>query len=595
VTLNVVAHAWSRLYLASDVRITWVGGPRAPEDWPKTVSATGEGWNALLAYNGLAELEGKTAHRWVAEIVADIQRSGVGFDELLEEVLKRLASAVRSARLRPAALTIISAATNRGSLEIACLSNYEDIFAGSTRPVDDHFEMTKLTPKGPVVYLGGLRAAVDDRALKLLKRQLRRDRPDEAMQHIAELNRAASQAIAAGGGISGACLVGRLELSGASASRVFGDVTGPFMPESVMMGIDVGESIRELFAKGAFHDEWVTLADSEILSEEDVWAPAAPMSTARSGHSSTTLPDGRVLVVGGIDGEHRALGSCEIYDPRDDAWLGTDSVADPRWNHTCVRLDDGRVLVCGGQGPGASTAELFNPATERWESAGELRLPLHNHTATLLSDGRVIVAGGTASDVATDAVEWWRPGSDRWVAGGRLRLARYQHAAVPLDGGRVALLGGNTGRNPDPVVRSIEVFDLEAGGSIRMRPLIRPRHLAVVALLPDQRVLIAGAAIARSELIRIEDHQRNDDGPEMVDTRFGGYAFDQAEDGSVIVVGGQEAGTGRALASTEIFSVSAGMWKALGEMKQPRVDHAIARLSDGRFIACGGKTMVSRS
>ena len=134
-----------------------------------------------------------------------------------------------------------------------------------------------------------------------------------------------------------------------------------------------------------------------VTDHAQAWSPASDMTTPRTGHTATLLPDNRVLVAGGNDGS--ALSSAELYDPATDTWSGTDSLATARGSHTATRLPDGRVLVVGRYNNGSlASAELYDPATYAWSAAGSLAVARVGHTATLLPDGRVLVAGGTLNN-----------------------------------------------------------------------------------------------------------------------------------------------------------------------------------------------------
>jgi hypothetical protein len=72
-------------------------------------------------------------------------------------------------------------------------------------------------------------------------------------------------------------------------------------------------------------------------------------------HTATLLPDGEVLVAGGLE-IWRALNEwfnlnlngAELYDPVHATWANTGSLISARSNHTATLLPDGRVLVAGG-------------------------------------------------------------------------------------------------------------------------------------------------------------------------------------------------------------------------------------------------------
>jgi hypothetical protein len=55
------------------------------------------------------------------------------------------------------------------------------------------------------------------------------------------------------------------------------------------------------------------------------------------------LPDGRVLVAGGLDNGSGGIRSAEIYDPASGTWSATGSLADDRGVHTATLLQNGQV------------------------------------------------------------------------------------------------------------------------------------------------------------------------------------------------------------------------------------------------------------
>ena len=129
------------------------------------------------------------------------------------------------------------------------------------------------------------------------------------------------------------------------------------------------------------------------------FSAAGDLNHLHNSHAATLLNDGRVLVSGGggQTGPRPFSTDAELFDPATGTWMDTGQMAQARFAHTSTLLPDGRVLVTGGQigfSAPITSAEIWNPATGAWSPTANMIFARSDHTASALPDGRVLVIGG---------------------------------------------------------------------------------------------------------------------------------------------------------------------------------------------------------
>lgn len=221
------------------------------------------------------------------------------------------------------------------------------------------------------------------------------------------------------------------------------------------------------------------------------WTTTGNLATARGYHTATLLPNGKVLVTGGFNSTlaPSILSNAELYDPATGAWTTTGNLGTGRVYHTATMLPNGKVLVAGGMNIiGLSSAELYNPDSGSWTYAkglNEIRLV---HTATLLPNGKVLVAGGKFIAQSKTA-ELYDPASDTWMPTGSLATDRDNHTATLLPTGKVLVTGGESAAG---WLTSAELYDPSSGTWVATGSLVTPRTLHTATLLPNGKALVAG-------------------------------------------------------------------------------------------------------
>lgn len=279
------------------------------------------------------------------------------------------------------------------------------------------------------------------------------------------------------------------------------------------------------------------------------FASAKSLRVARAGHSASLLPDGRVLIAGGYNGDY--LSSTEIYDPARGEFVAGPQMLEPRSDHLAIPLRDGRILLVGGVTTGytfMSSAELFDPAQGRFVRTGAMSVPRESHIGALLPDGSVLIAGGHTGRRENiqlyASAERYDPVRGAFVGTGSMTKRRHKQAGIALLDGRVLITGGADERDDKGQYRDAETYDPRTGRFTAIGEMQRSRykHEGTMVLLPNGSVLIAGGASVAETF----DPKRNVFELVPASTALAGSfsAVVSLANGSVLITGGYGNGAG---------------------------------------------------
>src|SRR5271165_1368244 len=338
-------------------------------------------------------------------------------------------------------------------------------------------------------------------------------------------------------------------------------------------------------AASAFRASLPSAAGSGVV------AAAGQMLEPRSGHTATLLPDGRVLIVGGMRRNQDFYKSAELYNPATGRFQPTGEMSSGRVGQVAVLLRSGKVLIAGGWTGGHSTtdsAELYDPASGKFTVIAKMTTRRARPSATLLNDGNVLLAGGDDHDSPDGAIasaEIFRADTSRFQLTGSLHRPRAGQTATLLNDGRVLMAGGGNGG----LIGTAELYDPKSGTFTDTGSLITPRHKHTAGLLPDGRVLIAGGSDER-------DWHGTMNNAEIYDPRTGKFTATSAMNdtrfklpdeavqlstGKLLIAGGSK--------EVEVFDPASGkFFVARGEMNDARHFMSETRLKDGSVLLAGG-------
>ncbi len=209
------------------------------------------------------------------------------------------------------------------------------------------------------------------------------------------------------------------------------------------------------------------------------FAPVGPMATPAMWAAAALLPDGRVLVAGGIPpGQNGATSSAQLFDPETLTFSATGSMTTSRQRTTMATLPDGRIFVAPGES--RTSVETYDPSTGTFSGAGALSSYGFGR-AIALPDGRVVVLGGSSLSSRGFAAVW-DPTSLTFST--EYQLPEPIADATVLDDGRVLLIDGSSSSRTDILEPMTGAYAFESS--------LTRAWLPRVIRLADGRVLLVG-------------------------------------------------------------------------------------------------------
>lgn len=341
------------------------------------------------------------------------------------------------------------------------------------------------------------------------------------------------------------------------------------------------------------------------------FSSAPALNNPRAQHTATTLADGRVLVVGGTDGQG-TYKDAEVFDPTANAWtpiaslLSTNGVDTARQLHTATLLSNNQVLIAGGLGvenaqnqfSAMQTCFLFDPTSDTFTATGNLPHAVGWHQASVLSNGTVMVAGGVDANIVTvKNSATFDPASGQWTARGNsgahslgVMLTAGQKTIL-VGGGELALNQQNQPALAGFATPPVELFDVQGGTWGQGPNNVGERIYYAGATNSIGKALFAGGYNQQGSVDTTEvyDGAQNTftPGPTLAVARDSAEIAEIGNSGDMLVISGMD-GSGAPTPVCEVILMNSNVNAGQASMATARIDHKAVTLKDGRILVIGG-------
>jgi len=288
-----------------------------------------------------------------------------------------------------------------------------------------------------------------------------------------------------------------------------------------------------LYAGSGNQDQDRHASDEELYSAQcvlfhsadETLTVATPLPARRAFQGDALLPDGRVLIIGGVTTPDTPISppaasprifeltieaSTLYYDPTANAWSDGPPMAEARYSPGVTVLPGGDLLVVGGfdaRNIPLRSVERYHADTGTWSTAASAVDRRAWHVQALLPSGKVLVAGGVDSlGNAIDTAEVYDPDADTWSAVAPLPLPAALAAGLTLETGDVMVTGGFQDGTTKVAIPQVVAYREADDAWLALPSLNIGRFYHSAVQLEDGRVLIAAGLRNDTEVM----HGAND-------------------------------------------------------------------------------------
>jgi len=296
--------------------------------------------------------------------------------------------------------------------------------------------------------------------------------------------------------------------------------------------------------------------DSVSLAQADTWTEKAPMPTARSFFSASTV-DGKIYAIGG----HGGRSVVEEYDPATDTWTKKASLPTLRqWLSTSVV--NGKIYVIGGTSityqPALSKVEEYDLATDTWTEKAPMLTPRFG-LSTSVVDGKIYAIGGfirattttDGSEPPSSAVEEYDPATDTWTEKAPMPTARSALSTSVVDG-KIYALGGSTYRTG---LSTVEAYDPATDTWTTKAPMPTARTTFLATSAVNGIIYVIGGVNGETAFSTVEAYEPATDiwTEKTSMPRARGFLATSVVGGKIYAIGGRPTSHGANLSTVEEY------------------------------------------